>query len=370
MLYLLLSFAAASASLIVYRRLTTNDRNQRIASGTHVIISGGSKGIGKSLAKKYASLGAHVTIIARNQADLQAAKLEIEKSRKNKDVQKIRAVSLDLTKISFPDNLFSDITQSQQDLIDNILGEHERCDILINSCGSSIPGRFGDLSQNQFEFMMQVNYMSAVNLTRLLLPIMQARSVACKAASRSYNGRIVFVSSMCGLMSFYGYSAYSASKFALVGLAEALHMELKPFDIGVTVAFPADTDTPGFEEENKIKPAITAEMSKTSSVFNPDDVADAIVSDVRAKRFTSALGLENQLVVMTANAFMPTDSIPRLLFECILAGPLKLVAYFVLKSWQKIVQKSAHVEIVKTQLAMNNSKDSKFYEKFCGNRSS
>lgn len=334
------------------------NNGQRYPVGTHVIISGGSKGIGKSLAKKFAQLGTHVTIIARNGADLKAAKDEIDKSRKNSNVQVVRTVSLDLTNITFPDNASTTMNKEQKELLERILGEHGRCDILINCCGSSIPARFEDISQKQFDFMMQVNYFSAVNLTRLLLPTMKARSLANQNSSRRTDGgRIVFVSSMCGLMSFFGYSAYSASKFAIVGLAEALHMELKPFDVGVTVSFPPDTETPGFEEENKIKPSLTSKISQTGNVYSPDDVAQSMIDDIKAKKFYSTIGLENLLVLMSLNTFMPSHSIWRVILESFLAGPLKLAGYFIVRSWYKLVEEAHPKEIIKAEIALKCSKN-------------
>lgn len=321
-------------------------------AGTHVIISGGSKGIGKSLAKKYAELGTHVTIIARNQTDLDAAKKEIEKTRRNPNVQTVRAVSLDLTKVTFPDNSKSDISEAHRELVERIVGDHERCDILINCCGSSIPARFEDISQQQFRYMMDVNYFSAVNLTRVLLPIMKNRSLqnGNKQAGTGHM-HIAFVSSMCGLLSFFGFSAYSASKFALVGLAEALHMELKPFDIGVTVAFPPDTDTPGFETENKIKPSLTAKISESGNLYGADEVAASIVADIRAKQFCSTIGFENNCVLTALNTFMPRTSFLTVLAESLVAGPLKITGYFIVRSWYKLLDEAAPNEIISAELA-------------------
>lgn len=343
-----------------YRNNITSNKNQRYSVGTHVIISGGSKGIGKALAKKFAELGTHVTIIARKESDLRSAKEEIEKCRKNCHVQKVHTVSLDLTQVSFPDNSNSDINNQQKELLDKILGEHERCDILINCCGSSIPARFEDISQQQFHYMMDVNYFSAVNLTRILLPVMKARSMANQNGSRVSNSRVVFVSSMCGLMSFFGFSAYSASKFALVGLAEALHMELIPFDIGVTISFPPDTDTPGFEEENKIKPSLTAKMSEAGKIYSADDVAQSIVNDIKAKKFHSTVGLENNLVLMSMNTFMPSSSFLKIFLEALIATPLKLIGYFVLRSWYKLVDEAASNEIIKAEISLRCSKSGRY----------
>lgn len=353
----------AFADLFLKRRRGSTS-TQRFSVGTHVIISGGSKGIGKSLAKKFAALGTHVTIIARNEADLLAAKNEIEKHRRNSHVQKIRIVSLDLTKITFPENSISDINQKQQELRERILGEHDRCDILVNCCGSAIAARFDDISQKQFQYMMDVNYFSAVNLTRILIPVMKARSVSNLNGNKlNGGGRIVFVSSMGGLVSFFGYSAYSASKFALVGLAQALNMELKPFDISVTVSFPPDTNTPGYEEENKTKPSLTLKISETGNVYSADDVASSIINDMRARKFCSTVGVENLAVLAASNTFMPLTSISSLLIECVFAGLLKLAGALILRSWYKLVDEAAPNEIIKAEIALKCSKSTKFDEK-------
>lgn len=317
-------------------------KKSKILTDACVVISGGSKGIGKSLAIQFSELGANVTIIARNKADLNAAKIEIEKARKNSS-QVVRCVALDLVTLTFPDDSTNDTSNYRQKLLKEILGEKEKCDVLVNCCGSSIAAQFEDISEKQFRYLMDVNYFSAVNLTRLILPTMKRRSLAPGAETC----HIVFVSSMCGLMSFFGYSAYSASKFAIVGLAEGLHMELRPHNIGVTVSFPPDTDTPGYEEENKTKPTLTMKMSESGNVYSPQDVASSIIEDMIAKKFYSTVGLENRMVLSSVNTFMPVSSVHKLLFDCILAGPLKLVGYFILKSWNKMVDEAALTEVAK-----------------------
>ena len=74
-------------------------------------------------------------------------------------------------------------------------------------------------------------------------------------------GHIVNVSSMMGYFGIMGYAAYAPTKFAIVGLTEALRHELKPYNIGMSVLYPPDTDTPGFEKENRTKPGECAMMS-------------------------------------------------------------------------------------------------------------
>ena len=91
--------------------------------------------------------------------------------------------------------------------------------------------------------MMRINYLGSVFCTKSVIDSMKSRKF----------GRIVFVSSQAGQIGIFGYSAYSATKFALRGFAEALQMEVKPYGVYVTVAYPPDTDTPGLKEENLVK---------------------------------------------------------------------------------------------------------------------
>jgi 3-dehydrosphinganine reductase len=94
--------------------------------------------------------------------------------------------------------------------------------------------------------MMRVNYMGSVYCTKAVIDSMKSRRF----------GRIVFVSSQAGQLGVFGYSAYSSSKFALRGFAEVLQMELKPYNILVTLSFPPDTDTPGLATENLSKVSV------------------------------------------------------------------------------------------------------------------
>lgn len=87
--------------------------------------------------------------------------------------------------------------------------------------------------------LYETNVMGSVRVTRAVLPQM----------IRERRGRVVFISSQAGQCAVYGYSAYSSSKFALRGLAECLQMEVKPFNVLVSVSFPPDTDTPQLQEE-------------------------------------------------------------------------------------------------------------------------
>lgn len=140
--------------------------------------------------------------------------------------------------------------------------------MLINCAGTSVSGAFDEVVEEAFEDMYRVNVLGSVFPTRAVLPLMK----------RQRAGAIVFVSSQAGQVGLWGYTAYSASKFALRGLAQALQMEVHPFNIFVSVAYPPDTDTPGFQVEELSKPAETSMICGAGSVFKADQVRAALPS--------------------------------------------------------------------------------------------
>jgi 3-dehydrosphinganine reductase len=140
------------------------------------------------------------------------------------------------------------------------------------------------------------------------------------------SGRIVLVSSQAGQTGVFGFSAYSASKFALVGFAQALRMELKPYGVNVSVAYPPDTDTPGYEIENRIKPEETRIISETSGLFQSEDVASGIISGIRSGDFSIYCGLDGWMLANLCAGMSPASSILEGLTQVVIAGPLRLIA--------------------------------------------
>src|SRR5262249_40849835 len=135
-------------------------------------------------------------------------------------------------------------------------------ELVVTSAGVSIPGRFEELPREVFEQSMAVNYFGSLYVVRAALPSMRAHR----------HGRIVFVSSGAGLIGLFGYAAYSPTKFALRGLAEALRAELRADNIAVSIVYPPDTDTPMLEEENKTKPEESKLITGTVKAWSAEDV--------------------------------------------------------------------------------------------------
>lgn len=223
----------------------------------HILITGGSSGIGKSLAILFAKNGAHVTIVARNIKKLQKAVEEITKVRRDVK-QKISSISVD---VSNYETLKRELEAIEND-VGPIFG-------LINCAGIAICGKVEEFTVEEIKTMIDVNYLGTLYPIQLVVPNMKQRK----------EGFIVLTASQVALMGMFGYSVYSSCKFALRGLAESLEMEMRPYGVGVTLALPPDTDTPGFEIENERKPEETKLLSESGCIYQPEQVAQKILQD-------------------------------------------------------------------------------------------
>lgn len=250
---LIMGLAAVLLLVIVVISMLARRRRSYSLRGKHVVVTGGSSGIGKAVALEALQAGAKVTLMARKVPTLEAAKAELLKSSGSTDA-KVFVKAIDVgSGLAAVEAAFAAAVQSAG----------QEVDVLVNCAGNSIPGTFEELDPAAFESMMRVNYFGSIYPTRAVVPSMKARG----------SGRIVFVSSQAGQVGVFGFSAYSPSKFALVGLAQVLRMELQPYGIGVSVAYPPDTDTPGFIEENTHKPEETRLISETAGLFKPEVVS-------------------------------------------------------------------------------------------------
>lgn len=269
--------------------------------GKHALVTGGSKGIGKQLAFTLLSKGCNVTIVARNENDLKASCVELQTfATQLGQSQKVQWKSTDLMK--------------GYEAIESMIRDSEKAfgpvDVLINNAGHSVQEAFEKLPVEDFEKQMKVNYYSAVYATRAVIESMQKRCT----------GHISFVSSAAGQCAIYGYTAYSAAKFALRGFADALHMELLPYKISVSILYPPNTDTEGFKVELETMPEETKLIGDSAGCFDPKDVAEHHVHDIERGEYCTTIGLEGWMLGVLTAGSAPEHNLLRAVTQTALAG--------------------------------------------------
>ncbi|KDQ64577.1 hypothetical protein JAAARDRAFT_117758 [Jaapia argillacea MUCL 33604] len=234
--------------------------------GKHCYVTGGSAGLGLSLAVLLTKKGADVSIVARNEGRLQKALAQLEAVRQTPN-QLLKAYSFSLTTAS-----------TAKEALDAACKDHGgRCPDAVFLCaGKSTPGFWVEEDETTVRRGMDDTY---------FVQAFSALAAAKRMARDHFQGRIVFVSSVLGYMSMIGYSTYSPGKFALRGLAETLRSELILYGIGVHIFFPATIYSPGYEEENKTKPAITLKIEETDGGLKPEDAAKALLRGVEKGNF-------------------------------------------------------------------------------------
>jgi NAD(P)-dependent dehydrogenase (short-subunit alcohol dehydrogenase family) len=175
-----------------------------------VLVTGAGRGIGLSIAEHLASRNWDVIAGVRTQRDADAIT--------SANPQRISAVILDVTN----DDHLEQLTEARP----------ARLDAVVNNAGVVVAGPMEAVTNADWRKQLDVNVIGQLAVTRAVLPRL-----------RSSRGRVVFISSVNGQLTFPLMGAYCASKFALEAAAEALRMELRPWGISVVVVEPAQTDT-------------------------------------------------------------------------------------------------------------------------------
>lgn len=191
-------------------------------AGKVALVTGGSKGLGKAMARGLAEVGADVVISSRTESELRPALEEILAGTGRQG----RYFVADM---------------SRRDEVDRLaratLEQMGRVDILVNNAGTNEPQPIDEITDAAWDRVMEINLHSVMALTRALVPQMKARRW----------GRIIHISSIMGFISKEGRDVYSATKSALLGLARANALDLGPYGITVNCLAPGPflTDLPG-----------------------------------------------------------------------------------------------------------------------------
>jgi 3-oxoacyl-[acyl-carrier protein] reductase len=220
------------------------------------IITGSSRGIGRATAELLASQGAHVVLTARSQSDLD----EVAKGITDAG-GKASVVAGDVSDPHDVEKVFAAAEAADGTL-----------DILVNNAGIGILGPLAEMSIEDFDRQLDINVRSIFLYTRRIIPHLEERG----------GGNIVNVASISGLAGFAGASAYSATKWATVGLSRGLDKELSPKGIKVTAICPAGVDTT-WAFNKGIDPAEVANIDRLDPRTIAESIAYAINQPANAR---------------------------------------------------------------------------------------
>ena len=246
----------------------------------HTIITGGSSGIGRAVARLLAKRGDHVSIIARRQELLDDTLAELQAQR-NSPAQRFRAHSADVS-----------LWEQAQEAIATLTADGYPPDVLINAAGFAHPGYFEELPLEIFRATMDVNFFGTLHPIKAALPAMMERR----------SGHIVNFSSVAGFVGAFGYTPYSAAKFAVRGFSDALGQEMRPYGIHVSTVFPPNADTPGFHYENQYKPLETHRIEGAVKTLTPEEVARAVVRGIERRQPYITPDLETRIYFLLTNS--------------------------------------------------------------------
>ncbi|SHG38672.1 3-oxoacyl-[acyl-carrier protein] reductase [Flavobacterium segetis] len=217
----------------------------------NALVTGAGKGIGKAIAIALAKEGVNVILLARTQSDLDEVAHEI-----NGLGVKTLTVVADVADLN-----------SVNSAVEKALTQFKTIDILINNAGIAAFGKFLELEPAAWENIIQVNLMGTYYVTRAVLPNMIERQV----------GDIINISSTAGLSGNALTSAYSASKFAVLGLTDSLMQEVRKHNIRVTALTPSTVATNMAKELNLTD-------GNPDKVMQAEDMAELIIAQLKLNR--------------------------------------------------------------------------------------
>ncbi|WVY94280.1 hypothetical protein V8G54_033368 [Vigna mungo] len=308
----------------------------------HVFITGGSSGIGLALAHRAAAEGARVSILARSLGKLEEARNAIR-----------LATGIEVAVFAADVRDFEAVKRA--------VDEAGPIDVLLLNHGVFVALELEKMELSEIKFTMDVNLMGTLNLIKAALPAMKNRKDPLPAS-------IALVSSQAGQAGIYGYVAYSASKFGLRGLAEALQQEVIADNIHVSLIFPPDTDTPGLAEEAGVarhgayreieedveqnakkrweilhfflrKPELTKIIAASSGCMTAEKVAQKALDGIKSGSFIVSCNLEGIALSLATAGLSPQRSFLMAFVEVVAAGILRIVALGMQWTWYGSIEK-------------------------------
>ncbi|KAH7106515.1 oxidoreductase [Auriculariales sp. MPI-PUGE-AT-0066] len=293
----------------------TRTMPQWTPAGKHCYVTGGSQGLGLEVARQLVAQGAHVSIVARDQAKLDAALKSLNESRVS-EKQILQAFSFSL----------SDPVAADAAIVAASAAHDGRLpDAFLLCAGSARPGFFIEQStqdlrdgfENAFWCQAHTAHAAAKRLVK---------------ARESRGKKIVMTGSILANFGLVGYSPYSPAKYALRGLADNLRSELLLYGIDVQMYFPSTIYSPGYENENKTKPEIVLKIEERDVGDTPEVCARIMLKGVAAGNAHITGDFNGHVFRVATRGAVPWNNF----FVDIVYG---CIAFFGIPDWRRGVDK-------------------------------
>lgn len=234
------------------------------AGGT-AVVTGAASGIGEALAVQLADRGSHLVLVDRDADRLAGVAEGIRAAHPQLAVQ---TYVVDLADEAATDELGATLAAA-----------HPETTLLVNNAGVALGGRFDQVTLEEFDWVLAINFRAVVRLTAALLPTLKAHP----------GSHLVNVSSIFGIFAPAGQAAYAASKFAVRGFSESLRHELVDDGVGLTVVHPGGIRT-RIAQSARIGSGVPPEMAAGREQFDkllripPEKAAAQIVAAIEKRR--------------------------------------------------------------------------------------
>jgi len=252
-------------------------------AGKTAVVTGAASGIGRAISCSLARRGCHLALADVNGAGLAetaalAAARGLRISTHRLDVADRQAVA------GFPAV---------------VLADHPGVDLLINNAGVAVGGAFDQVSEADFDWLIDINFWGVVRMTRAFLPLLKA----------SQEARLVNISSLFGLIAPPGQTAYCASKFAVRGFSESLRHDLAGSRVGVTTVHPGGVAT-SIAKNARISSALSeAEQARSQERFSrllkmpPEQAGEIVVAGVEKELPRIIVGSDAKFAALVERLF-------------------------------------------------------------------
>lgn len=291
-------------------------------NNANILITGGSEGIGFSMAKSCIKQGANIAILARNKEKLNKAAQELNKLKINKS-QEIITISADV----------SDYKSMELSINSNL--KWTSIDALICNAGVELVSLLENTSIDDYHRIMNINYFGTVNTIKICLNLLKSnKDKKC--------GRILIVSSLLGIMGMSYYSAYCASKWAIRGFVESIYAEFAAFNIYTSIVYPPDVRTSQYQREKNTKgiPKEVKDLSSAADIFEPDQVGNDMMLMLKNGEYNKTWGIDGWMLMNESIGFAVPCNLLNTISQIIGMGIFRIIAMWYIQNIYHVCKNS------------------------------